>query len=231
MTKNDTLIPKTREKKKRAAELIESSKLTYSFYLMLILSSVIVSLGLLLDNIPVIIGGMLITPLLSPLLTLALGIVVVDKKVMWWSIKIIVKSIGIILIVSLIMTIIAPEKVITEEISSKSFVNLTFFYVAIASGVAAAFAWARKELSAILPGVAIAVALLPPIATISIGVGMLNPGIIIGALQSAVANLIGIIVSAVLVFSLLGFYKVKKVAEREIKKEVEKEKNHNHSNF
>jgi uncharacterized hydrophobic protein (TIGR00271 family) len=226
MNKNE-IVPKIDEKKERTKELIESSRLDYEFYLMLVLSTVIVSLGLLLNNIPIIIGGMLITPLLSPLLTTALGIVVADKKVLWWSVKIILKSIGVILLVSLIMTIITPDKALTEEISSRTFINLSFFYVAIASGIAAAFAWARKELSVILPGVAIAVAILPPFATIAIGIGMWDVSIVIGALQSSVANLIGIVISAVVVFALLGFYRVRTVAMQKVAVEERKEENKN----
>jgi len=226
MAKNN-IVPKIEEKKSRTRELIESSALTYEFYLMLVLSTVIVSLGLLLNNVPIIIGGMLITPLLSPLLTTALGIVVADKKVLWWSVKIILKSIGVILAVSLIMTIITPDKAITEEVSSRTFINLSFFYVAIASGIAAAFAWAKRELSEILPGVAIAVAILPPFATIAIGIGMWDINIIIGALQSSIANLIGIVISAVVVFSLLGFYRVRAVAKEKVAREEKKEEKKN----
>lgn len=219
----NNIVPKIEEKKARTKELIESSRLDYDFYLMLVLSTIIVSLGLLLNNIPIIIGGMLITPLLSPLLTTALGIVVADKNVLWWSIKIILKSVGVILLVSLIMTIITPDKALTEEISSRTFINLSFFYVAIASGIAAAFAWAEKQLSAILPGVAIAVAILPPFATIAIGIGIWDFNIVIGALQSSIANMIGIVISAVVVFALLGFYRVRTVAKQKVAREEKKE--------
>jgi len=221
---NHELVPKAKEKKERTKELIESSIFDYGFYLMIILSTVIITLGLLLDNIPIIIGGMLITPLLSPLLTLALGIVVSDKKVIWWSSKIVAKSILVIFTVAVIITLITPDKIITEEISARSFINLSYFYVAIAAGAAAAFAWARKELSEMLPGVAIAVALLPPLATIAIGFGLWNFNIVIGALQTSVANLLGIVISSVIVFSLLGFYKVRKVAKKEVTSAEEKEK-------
>lgn len=213
-------------------ELFEKSKLNWGFYLMLVLSAIIVCLGLLLNNTAIVIGGMLVTPLLSPLLVLSLGAVVVNSKVIWRSVRVLLKSIGVVLGISIIITLITPGAEIQSEIISRTYIDISFFYVALAAGVAAAFAWVKKDLSEILPGVAISVALLPPLVTIGIGIALWSKLLTLGGLQLFVGNLLGIVIAAALVFSFMGFYRVKTVAKEkveeeekeEIKKEIEKAK-------
>lgn len=212
--------------------LFTKSKLDWDFYLMLILSAVIVSLGLLLNNVAIVIGGMLVTPLLSPLLVVALGIVVANPKVIWRSSKVLLKSIGVVLLISIVITLLTPNAQIQSELISRSFVNISFFYVALAAGVAAAFAWVKPNLSEVLPGVAISVAILPPLVTIGIGVALWSKTLTLGGLQLFIGNLLGIVIAAALVFAIMGFYRVKKQAgqkvkeeeKEEIKKEIEKVK-------
>lgn len=204
-------------------ELFESSKLNWDFYLMLILSSVIVTLGLLMNNTAVVIGGMLVAPLLSPLLVFSLGIVVSDGSVIWRAAKVVLSSLGLVVVISFVLSLITPSKIIDTEIISRSYINITFFYIALASGVAAAFAWIRPNLSITLPGIAISVALLPPIATIGIGISVWGQSLTFGALQLFIGNLLGIVIAAALVFSVLGFSRVKNIAKDKVRQE-EKEK-------
>lgn len=230
MQKSITL--KKQDVSKIVDELFEKSKLSWDFYLMLVLSAIIVSLGLLLNNAAIIIGGMLVTPLLSPLLVVALGLVVTNPKVIWRSSKVILKSIGVVLAVSIIITFITPGAEIQSELISRSFINITFFYVALAAGVAAALAWVRPNLSEILPGVAISVAVLPPLVTMGIGIALWSRTLTLGGLQLFVGNFLGIVLAATVVFAIMGFYrgrrqalqKVEEEEKEEIKKEIEKVK-------
>lgn len=208
---------------KVAEELIESSRLTGGFYLMLVLSAVMVSLGLLLNNTAVVIGGMLITPLLTPLLTLALGIVVGDQALLWRSTKILLRSVTIVFAVATIIALFFPLPEFNQEILTRLESNVAYLAVAFVAGLAATFAWTNKNLSAMLPGVAIAVSLLPPLAVVGIGVAGLDFGVIRGSLLTFLLNLFGIVLGSVLIFSLLNFYRAKKEAVKVVKEEIREE--------
>jgi len=200
-------------------ELLDSSRLTFDFYLMLILSAIVVTLGLMLNNSAVIIGGMLITPLLTPILTLALGIVIADGKLIWRSIKIIFISSLIIVGVSLIISFMFPVTEYNLEIESRLISNIPYFLVAFTAGLAATFAWAKKNLYAMLPGVAISVSLLPPLSVVGIGLSNLHLAVARESLVTFSLNLFGIILGSVIIFSLLNFYKAKKETQKEVLKE------------
>lgn len=206
-----------------AAELIESSRLTGGFYLMLVLSTVVVTLGLLLNNAAVIIGGMLITPLLTPLLTLALGIVMGDMPLLWRSSKIFLRAVGIVFGVAAAIALFYPSGDLAGEITSRLNSNIAYLMVAFVAGLAATFAWTNKNLSAMLPGVAIAVSLLPPLAIVGIGVAGLDFALIRGSIITLFLNLFGIVLGSVIIFSLLNFYRAKKETCEAVKQEIKEE--------
>ena len=113
---------------------------------------------------------------------------------------------GVLLAIFLAMiaTLISPLAGATDEILARTHPNLLDLGVAIFSGMAGAYAIAREEVGAALPGVAIAAALMPPVCTVGVGLALGNVGIAGGALLLFVANLSGIIVSSSVVFLLLG---------------------------
>ena len=186
---------------------------------MLVLSTIIVSLGLMLNNAAIVIGGMLVTPILVPILAISMGIVMTDSKVIFRSVRIMLQSLLIIFVVSIITTLITPTPEIFDELLARTFISIGFFYVALAAGIAAAFAWARPDLSEAMPGIAISVAVLPPLATVGIGIALWDAGLAIGGLKLFAANLLGIIIAATFVFSIMGFNKGRKTAQEEVKKE------------
>ena len=114
------------------------------------------------------------------------------------------------------------------EIISKIFVNdlrtaILYFIVATASGVAATFAWVRKEVSDILPGVSMAVALVPPLSLIGVNLGILSFDTARFYLIIYLLNLFGIIVGSLVSFSLLKFQKSKGAIQKKVE-EVEDRK-------
>jgi len=225
----DTLKVTKATQIKVAEELIESSRLDAGFYLMLILSAVVVTLGLLVDNIAVVIGGMLITPLLTPMLTLSLGIVLADVNLIWRSVRVILTSAGIVVVVSFFFSFLFPghelREILYERLSV--YVSFTYFLVAFTAGLAATFSWAKKNLSAMLPGVAIAVSILPPLSIIGIGLSVFSLSLVRVSLVSFILNLLGIILGSVIVFSLLRFYKSREETARVVKKEIKEEEEKN----
>lgn len=214
----------TETKKEAVSKLIEQSSLTNDFYLMLILSTIFVAMGLLLNNVVVVIGGMLITPFLSPLLRLSLSVVASDKKIIKSSVVSIMKATGVVLAASLGSSFLVPKANVDWELIDKIFesTNLFYVYVAIAAGVAAAYAWARPNLSNMLPGIAISVTLLPPIAVVGIGFAFFDASLVFAGARSVLVNILGLLLSTTFVFSILGFYRVREHMKKEVKKEEEK---------
>jgi len=199
--------------------LFEESAPKIDFFLLLLLSSGIVTLGLLLNNSPIVIGGMLIAPLLFPILTFAMGIVVGDNKLIKRSTMMIWWSLALVVIVSFAISVLALSKSVTPEILSRASANLAYFLVALFSGVAVAYSLARPSVSEVLPGVAVSVALLPPLSAMGIAISLFEWHIAIGALGLFGLNLLGIVFAALVVFSVLNFYEVKQRVEVKIKAE------------
>ena len=220
------------QKKKTIEKLIESSSPTQGFFLVLILSAIITTFGIVLNNIVIVIGGMLVSPLLSPILAISMGIAMADNKLIFRSFKVLGIAMAYIIVISLIFALFVINKEINEEIISRAHPNLIFFGVAFASGIAAAFSLAKEELSERIVGVAVAIALLPPLSVMGIGIAYLNMPILSGSLALFLLNLLGILLGSLIVFSLLRFYPEKKVAEAELKaeeKEFEKVKKNNNN--
>ncbi len=224
MNDSDKNIKDISAQKEAVSKLVESSSLNLDFYLMMVLSSLVVCLGLLLGNIVIVIGGMLITPFLSPLLMLAFAFVTSDLGIIKRSLAIIFKSIVVILGTSFIATLLVPRAdVDLTLVNNIASINLSYFYVSLVAGFAAVYAWARPNIASILPGVAITVALLPPLVSVAVALSFFDIPLMVRFIQSSVANILGVLLSATFVFAILGFYRVRNYAKKEIKeiKEIE----------
>ena len=218
------------QKKKTIERLIESSSPTHSFFLILILSAVITTFGIVLNNVAIVIGGMLVSPLLSPILAISMGIVMADQKLIFRSFRVLVLALIYVIVVSFIFSVFIINKELNNEILSRVHPNLIYFGVALASGIAAAFALAKEEFSERMVGVAVAIALLPPLSVMGIGIAYWNLSVVSGSLALFLLNLFGILSGSLIIFSLLRFYPEKKVAQQELKeeeKEFEELKNNN----
>ena len=212
-------------------ELLEQSRANSIYYTLLILSTLIVTAGLLLNNSPIVIGGMLVTPVLTPLLVIALGLSVGEMKPIKREAVLIVKSFAFIVFFSLLMgfALGSSEAPLIFENSIRT--AILYFITAVASGAAATFAWARKEMAVTLPGVAIAVSLVPPLSLIGIGLSIFSLAVVRFYFFILIFNLFGILAGSLTVFSLLKFYRAgaevkEKTAEIEIREEQDKKANH-----
>lgn len=185
--------------------LRENAKLTSSFIVMMILSTLIASFGLFGDSSPVIIGAMILAPIISPIVSFSMGMVRYDTDMLKTGIVTIIIGTIVALIFAAGVSIIIPLKVLTNEINARLTPNLLDMGIAVASGIAAAYAHAKEGIAKSLAGVAIAVALVPPLAVAGIGIGWLDWGVFSGAFLLYLTNLAGIIMFAGITFLLLGF--------------------------
>jgi uncharacterized hydrophobic protein (TIGR00271 family) len=175
------------------------------FFILIGLAGIIATAGLLLNSPAIIIGAMLVAPLMSPILAVAMSIVQGDLRLLRLSSSATMLGIMLAVGVSIAITLITPTHINTTEILSRTEPNLLDLLVALASGAAGGYAAARKEVAAALPGVAIAAALVPPLGVVGYGMGTGQIDIAGGSALLFTTNLIAIIVAAAIVNLLLGF--------------------------
>ena len=194
-------------------KLITHSTPSQDFFFMIALSILTAVFGILLNSVAIVIGSMLIAPLLSPILSLSLGVTVADGKLIRRSIQTIFKSLILGIGVSAIATLIFGAGKLSESLIISPEPSLLYAAVAVVAGFAATFALVKPKLNETLPGVAIAVALIPPIALIGIGLAKFSWIMMTDALLLFALNIAGIIFAGMITFSLMNFYTKKKVAE------------------
>ena len=182
-----------------------SSRASRDFFTMIALSTAIATFGLMLNAPAVIIGAMLIAPLMNAIIGMGLGIVQGDARLLSLGVKTTLAGVGVTLLVSFFLEIIIPFDTLTPEMIARSAPNLLDLGVALAAGAAGAYALARKNVSSSLPGVAIAVALIPPLATTGMALALAEWRVVLGAGLLFLTNLIGIVSMSSWVFLSMDF--------------------------
>lgn len=210
-------------------KLMQNSTPDFDYFYLIGLSILMATAGLLLNSGSIVIGSMLIAPLMYPILAVALGLVMSNYEVLRRSTETLIRSLGIGLLLSVaaafLLTGTEPDSYRTAEVMSRANgTNLLYLYllVSIVAGAAVSYILARPEWGATLPGTAIAVALIPPLAALGIGIAHFDVEIIKGTTLLLIVNLFGIIGSAMVVFLLMNLSEKGDVAESTIKREQEK---------
>lgn len=192
-------------------QLSASSSPNFDFFLLVVLSAAIATFGLITDSTAVIIGAMLVAPLMSPILGLSLASVAGKRNMFERAIGALLR--GVLLSVALATLIswlsqLLPFDFLTAlpgEVMARTRPTPIDLGIALAGGAAAAYALAQPQLSAALPGVAIATALMPPLCTIGIGISLRSPEVALGAFLLFLTNLVTISFAGIVVFAALGF--------------------------
>lgn len=196
-----------------ASDLNESqiiySSLSYQFLIMLTAASLISSLGLLSDSSVIIVGAMLIAPLMKPIMSLSYGISTGDDALRLRSCITLVIGILLTVFISYLAELTLQLGTITEQMENRIAPNLFDLGVAISAGIAAAIALTRRSVADSLPGVAIAVAIVPPLCVAGISLAMGKMSAFYGAFLLFSVNLFAIVISAVAVFLLSGYGAIK----------------------
>jgi uncharacterized hydrophobic protein (TIGR00271 family) len=153
---------------------------------------------------------MILAPMMAPIISFSMGIIRSDKILLKRSI--ITLSIGVFMAIlfSCFFTLLLPLSEVTPEMQSRIKPNLLDLLVAVFSGIAGAYAYSKEEIAKSLAGVAIAVALVPPLSVTGIGIGLGDYEIIYGAFLLFNTNLVGITISSALTFIVLGFAPLKR---------------------
>jgi uncharacterized hydrophobic protein (TIGR00271 family) len=185
--------------------LREDAQLNSIYVVLMVLSTMLATVGLYLSSASVIIGAMLLAPLMSPIVSLSMGILRGNIELFRKSIGKIIIGVFIALLSSALITFLFPYKPITDEMLARLNPTLLDLAVAIISGIAAAYSKSFREIIQSLAGVAIAVALVPPLAVAGIGIGRMDFYFFFQAFLLFSTNLVGIIIAATFTFRVLGF--------------------------
>ena len=174
------------------------------FAFMTLMSAGIAILGLLLSSPAVVIGAMLISPLMGPILGLGFGLALFDLAEIRRALVSLAAGVLLAVFFCALIVLISPLQTVTTEIAARTRPNLFDLGVAIFSGLAGTYAMIRGRHGAIV-GVAIAVALMPPLAVMGFGLATLNLPILWGATFLFLTNLIAIGFSAAVLARIYGF--------------------------
>jgi uncharacterized hydrophobic protein (TIGR00271 family) len=186
--------------------ILESSHIDFEYAALLTLAGLIALFGLLENSAAVIIGAMLISPLMNPILSAALALLLGDGKLGKRSATVLVLSVVSAVGISWLVAFLIPLKQATPEILARTAPNLLDLFIAFLSGLAGTLALRGGSVAmTILPGVAIAVAVVPPLSVVGYGLSTHHGSIAGGAFLLFVTNLVSIILSAAGVFRIMGF--------------------------
>ena len=194
-----------KEREEVVRDIIAGADPSVDFFILILLSSGIAIYGLLQNSGAVIIGAMLVAPLMSPIIAVAMSMVRGDLKHLRISLQATAQGVLLAISVGAVLTFFSPIKTPTNEILSRVNPNLLDLGIAFLSGAAGGYAMSRKSIAAALPGVAIAAALVPPLTVVGYGFATADLGIAFGALLLFITNFIAIILAAALVFLALDF--------------------------
>jgi uncharacterized hydrophobic protein (TIGR00271 family) len=187
------------------SNLREESRLSSTFMILLILATMIATFGLFINSSSVIIGAMLLAPLMQPIVSLSMGVLRQDVVLELSSARTITVGVISVLLTAAVIAWFIPIEQLTSEMSGRLFPTTLDLFVAIASGMAAAYAKSNEKILGSLAGVAIAVALVPPIAVAGIGLGWAEWHMFFSAFLLFLTNLVGIVLAAALTFVVLGY--------------------------
>ena len=183
---------------------------SFSFHFMLGLSAIIATLGLLSNSAAVIIGAMIVAPLMGPIVGMGYSTAMGNRRLLRRSSFTVLKGILLTITVAWLVTSIIGLDTVDTEIMSRVKPTLIDFGIAMAAGAAGAFANTRRSISSAMPGVAIAVALVPPLSVVGIGLAQGEMDIAFGALLLFLTNLICIVFFGSLVFLFQSYGKLER---------------------
>lgn len=182
----------------------EESRCSAHYIFMTIMSAGIAVLGLLLSSPAVVIGAMLISPLMGPIMGVGFALATFDSKELRRAAASLAIGVAIAVLLCAAIVLLSPIKTVTSEIASRTRPNLFDLLVALFSGLAGSYAMIRGRHGTIV-GVAIATAIMPPLAVVGFGAATLNATVLAGAALLFFTNLMTIAITAAILARLYGF--------------------------
>lgn len=224
---NRVIISKEkREMKESMNLLVEESSVSNRYLIFTALSAMLATFGIIMDNVTILIGAMLIAPLLIPVIGLSIGVGSGSLRLVTHSIKSLIFGIFVAIIASVAVGWLFAYKEPSPTIFASFSDSYLYFLVAFISGIAAVYSWLKPNAGQIVPGVAIAVALMPPVAYAGLLLVHLNETKLVDLMTLILSNLGGIFLGGLLAFLLFALISKRPTedVEKQVDDEVEKDK-------
>jgi len=177
-----------------------------AFWVLLVLAAVIAGAGVVADSTATVIGAMIVAPLMTPIPGAAFALVLADARRVTTSTLLVVGGAVAVVAIGYALGLLVPEPLVAEtnsQIAGRVAPRLIDLVAALATGVVGAFALVRSDVSDTLPGVAIAISLVPPLAVVGLTLESGAPGQAAGALLLFATNVTAIIATGTVV--LIGY--------------------------
>ena len=184
-------------------DVASGSELNAVYIGMVLLSTLVAGVGLVRDDVAIIIGSMVIAPLLGPNVSMALSVTLGDMDLGWKSLK--TNAAGLLgsILLAFVMGLVLQVDLDSQQLLNKTNVNLGDISIALAAGSAGVLAYTRGVPAAIV-GVMVAVALLPPLVNVGLLLGAGYTGLAVGSIILTITNLICINLAGILTFLVQG---------------------------
>ena len=177
------------------------------FAVLLFLATVIAAEGVIEDSTATVIGAMIIAPLMTPILAATAALIMGNGKRAWQSLALVAVGVAGTIIVAAVLALITISVIdfdTNSQITARVAPRLTDLIIALAAGMAGAFAMSRSDVANSLPGVAISIALVPPLCVTGISLSSGQWDDALGSFLLFMTNFLSILLAGGLVFWLLG---------------------------
>lgn len=205
------LSESNRVRRQAEKRLNEYNRPSLNYFVLISLSAAIATLGLALDNTSIIIGAMVVAPLITPIFAFSLGLILFRLENVARSFVSIflgtLTGLGVATLMALIVILFLGDFPLGNEVLGRTEPDLLFFLVAFFSGIAGAFAYGRPQVLESITGIAISVAIIPPLAVTGIGIALQNFHLMQTSFLLYAFNLLGIAFGSIVTFVALGFGK------------------------
>ncbi|GAA1710593.1 DUF389 domain-containing protein [Isoptericola hypogeus] len=179
-----------------------------AFWAMLVLSGVIAICGVVTDSTATVIGAMIIAPLSTPILGVGLGVVTGRAGLVGRSALHVLGGMAIVVLLGWLVALALPtttDVVANSQVTGRTSPGVGDLVAAFATGFAGAIALARRDLGDVLPGIAIAISLVPPLGVVGVCLGAGQPALAAGALLLFCSNVVALVIASTVVFTGAGY--------------------------
>ncbi|MEE4024357.1 TIGR00341 family protein [Gordonia sp. PKS22-38] len=186
----------------------ERSSKRSAFWIMLTLSGIIAVSGVLADSTATVIGAMIVAPLSTPILGIGLGIVTARARLVLSSFTYVLSGLVLVTFFGWLFAQLMPDPISVlsnSQVLGRTSPTLVDLFAAIATGFAGAIAITRRDVGDVLPGVAIAISLVPPLGVVGVCLGTGSPSLALGAFVLFASNVIAMIITSIVVFTTAGY--------------------------
>lgn len=176
-----------------------------AFWVLIVLATVIASAGIIADSTATVIGAMIVAPLMTPILGTALSVVLARKRLILVNLALVIAGAAAVVLIAFLLGLTAHSQLLADtnsQIAARVSPRLIDLVAALATGVVGAFALVRSDVSDTLPGVAIAISLVPPLCVVGLTLESGAPGQAMGALLLFGTNVGAIIATGTIMFLL-----------------------------